>query len=316
MLIRDLPFPVAASKADWLPNTAWLGFTPQGQGPSAAAQCASTVQRQFGQGYVLERITQAFGEPNEAFRDDPLVVQEREAHEKVKDCLVAVHRLRHSMRPLQEIIGQKEFDRLQDIWSGDDARRRWSVAFPIIETYEIVGKPRAKDVLPPNVFRRLYQTQSATLRPLDDEARTAIADFKIVRMDAPNAWIAIEDEFTMALSSDLPEQLEQNITSDIGRALEGETEERRTKVVKRAAWLANRFATERRKSSSLVCDDCGFDPRTRPELEGISPRSCFDVHHKDPLAEGQRYTTLQDFALLCPTCHRLQHLLLKSQNAS
>ncbi|TFH59385.1 MAG: hypothetical protein E4G91_08990, partial [Candidatus Zixiibacteriota bacterium] len=169
MLIRDLSYPVTASKVDWLPGTTWLGFTPQGQGPNAEAQCASTVQRQCGNGYVLERITQAFGEPNEGFGDDPQVIREREIHEGVKDRLIAVHRLRHSMLPLKEIIGENEFERLQDIWSGDDARRRWSVAYPIIETYEIVGKPNAKDIFSPDVFRRLYQTQSATLRVLDDE---------------------------------------------------------------------------------------------------------------------------------------------------
>ena len=313
MLIRDLPDPVTASKADWLPGTTWLGFTPQGQGSNASAQCASTVQNQFGHGYVLERITQSFGEPNEGFRDDPLVARDREAHGELKDRLVAVHRLRHSMRPLREIIGDEEFERIQDIWSADDARRRWSVAFPVIETYDIVGKPKAKDVFPPDVFRRLYQTQSATLRVLDDEARAAIADLEIVRVDAPNAWIAIEDEFAMAEGSALPEDDEQNIGRDLAGALEGETDERRAKIIKRATWLANRFATVRRKAGELFCDDCGFDPRKRPELEGISPRSCFDVHHKAPLAEGARYTTIQDFSLLCPTCHRLEHLRLKRQ---
>jgi 5-methylcytosine-specific restriction protein A len=28
MQIHDLPAPVTAAKADWLPGTHWLGFTP------------------------------------------------------------------------------------------------------------------------------------------------------------------------------------------------------------------------------------------------------------------------------------------------
>ena len=48
------------------------------------------------------------------------------------------------------------------------------------------------------------------------------------------------------------------------------------------------------------------------DLVGINPRSCFDVHHKDLLAEGKRLTMLKDFSLLCPTCHWIEHLRLKS----
>jgi 5-methylcytosine-specific restriction enzyme A len=113
MQVRDLPDPVTASKADWLPGTTWIGFTPQGRGPGAEAQCQATVKRQFGNGYVIERVTQSFGVPNPAFADDPLMKEDRERHDKLRDRLVAVHRLRPSARPLVEIIGQTEFDRLQ-----------------------------------------------------------------------------------------------------------------------------------------------------------------------------------------------------------
>ena len=95
-------------------------------------------------------------------------------------------------------------------------------------------------------------------------------------------------------------------------ALGGEAEERRTKIKKRAAWLADRFASERRKAGRLVCDECAFDPRTLSDADQIKARSCFDVHHKSPLDEGTRYTTTADFALLCPTCHRIAHLRLKN----
>lgn len=311
MKIKDLSAPVTASKADWLPGTTWLGFTPKGKGPNAAAQCASTIQKQFADGYVLERITDKFDNPNPGFENDPQIVAEREEHEKVKDGLLAIHRLRHSMRPLEDIIGKAEYDHLQDMWSGDNQRRRWSVAFPIVETYEIVGHPKARDVFPQELFRRIYQQQSATLRILDDEARAAIANLEIIRSDAPNAWIAIEDEIAMAERSTFRKSDERNIGNDLASALEGETEERRTKLKKRATWLANKFAIHRRDAGTLFCDDCGFDPSHRTDLIGIKPRSCLDVHHKHPLAEGQRRTNLDDFALLCPTCHRLEHLRLK-----
>ena len=308
MRIRNLPAPVTASKADWLPGTTWIGFTPQGQGPDAASRCQSSVQRQFGNGYVLERITQTFEEPNEAFAADTGIVEERERHAKLKDRLIAVHRLRSSAKPLAEIIGQSEFEHLQDVWASGGNRRRWSVAFPIIETYHIVEKPRAREIFNEEVFCRLYQYQSAILRPLDDEARAQIADLDIKPLSAPNAWIAIEDEFAMAEASEISREALRAIERDLAGALEGEPEERRSRIKKRAAWLADRFATERRRAGHLVCDDCGFDPRSLADLQGIRARSCFDVHHLSPLNEGKRYTTTGDFALLCPTCHRMAHL--------
>lgn len=312
MKIKDLPAPVTATKADWLPGTTWLGFTPQGRGVSAAARCQSTVQRQFGNGYVLERITQSFGEPNPAFKNDPRVLADRAAHESLKDRLVAVHRLRTTARPLRAIIGEAEYERLQDIWASGADRRRWSVAFPIVETYEIVGRPEARTVFDQVVFRQIYQTQSATLRALDNSAREAIAELEIIRTDADNAWIAIEDELLMAEHSELPPRLQRHIYKDLNGALEGEPEERVVKLRKRAVWLANKFAHGRRAAGTLICDDCGFNPSTLPDFADLSPRSCFDVHHKAPMEEGRRYTTITDFALLCPTCHRLAHMRLRN----
>jgi 5-methylcytosine-specific restriction enzyme A len=39
MQIRDLPAPVTAAKADWLPGTYWLGFTPNNGSGAAREQC-------------------------------------------------------------------------------------------------------------------------------------------------------------------------------------------------------------------------------------------------------------------------------------
>lgn len=247
MLVRDLRDPVVASKADWLPGTTWIGFTPQGKGPRAKQQCESAIQKQMGTGYILERVTQSFEEPNPGYADDPQVVRDRTEHEQLKDRLIAIHRLRHTMRPLEDIIGKPQYDRLQDIWSSDSERRRWSVAFPIVETYEITGRPKARDVFPSHVFRRIYQTQSATLRALDDEARAAIADLHIEPQHAPNAWMVVEDELAIADSSDVPEDCLRNMKQDLASAPEGMTGERWGRFVRRAAWLANRFIQMRRK---------------------------------------------------------------------
>jgi 5-methylcytosine-specific restriction enzyme A len=311
MMISELPALVTASKADWLPGTTWIGFTPTGTGYDAHAQCQSTIQRQFGNGYVIEYVTEQFSDPNPGFEDDPTYLANREAHQEVAGRFVAIHRLRTSSRPLHEIIGDEEFEHLQDMWSHDNERRRWSVAFPIIESYRIPDKPKAKDVLGDEGYRRLYHHASATLRELTDEERTSIESLHIEYVSTTNAWIGIEDEIGFAEGSDISSVTLQLMEDDItDAALEGIEAERKVKIRRRAAWIAERFIRERRRAGTLFCDDCGMKPEDRIDAELISPRSVLDVHHKHPLEEGIRYTTTADFALLCPTCHRIEHLRL------
>lgn len=310
--VKDLPAPINAAKADWLAGTTWIGFTPSTGDGSARAGCQSTIQKQFGKGYVLEYITEQFSQPNSGFEKDPDYLAERKAHADQAGRFIAVHRLRSSSRSLEEIVGQEAFRRLQDMWAQGEKRWRWSVAFPIVETYRIVGQPKAKDVLGEDAYRRLFAHSSATLRPLNDAERASLADLDLEPVVANNAWIAIEDEFLNAELSEIPKQIERDIERDLaGNAFEGMTEERKAKVRKRAAWLADRFVRARSKAGTLTCDHCGFDPALCFPSGSVRPRSLIDVHHKHPLEEGGRYTTVKDFALLCPTCHRIEHARMK-----
>lgn len=310
MQIRDLPAPVTASKADWLAGTTWLGFTPTEGDLTARNKCQSTIQRQFGSGYVIEYITEQFSEPNPGFENDPAYLAEREAHRALAGRLIAVHKLRTTARSLETILGAEEFKRLQDMWAQGGKRYRWSVAFPIVESYEIVGRPKAKDVLGEAAYRRLYQRSSATLRTLTDDERRLIADLELHQIATANSWIGIEDEFRLAEASEISPEVERAIGRDLA-ALEGMEAERLAKVKRRAAWIADRFIRERQRAGTIICDDCAFDPSKVAEQLGVRPRSFLDVHHKNPLEEGIRYTTTADFALLCPTCHRVEHVRLR-----
>lgn len=312
MRISDLPGPITASKADWLAGTTWLGFSPTNGSLQSRNQCQGTIQRQYAGGYVIEYITEQFSEPNPGFEADPQYLAEREAHNDLAGRFIAVHKLRTTARDLEAILGQAEFTRLQDMWAQGEKRWRWSVAFPIVETYDIIGRPKAKDVLGEAGYRRLFQRSSATLRVLNDEERSALADLEIEQRTAANAWIGIEDEFALAEASEIDERIQRAIERDLpDRALEGMEEDRHAKVRKRAAWLAHQFIMKRRRAKTLYCDECQFDPTKVIGIEGVSPRSLLDVHHMHPLDEGVRYTTIKDFALLCPTCHRVEHARLK-----
>lgn len=311
MIIAELPGKVTASKADWIAATTWLGFTPTNGTTASRAQCEGTIQRQLAGGYVLEYITETAEQPNPGFADDPRYLEEREHHHLNRGRFLAVHRLRHSCRSLDQILGTEEFTRLQDMWAQGQKRWRWSVAFPIIESFEIVGKPKASEVLDTASYRRLYAHSSATLRPLNDGEREQIGQLEVQRIPAFNAWIAIEDEMAAVNASEITGRSLRLMEKDLGAgALEGETEERRAKIRKRAAWLADRFIRIRVKANALKCDLCKFDPAMVLNSQILKARTALDVHHKFPLEEGTRYTSTDDFALLCPTCHRMEHQLL------
>lgn len=312
MKISELSLPVTAAKADWLVATHWIGFTPVDASGGAREQCRSTINSQINGGYVIEYITRNFGDPNPGFEQDARYIEEREQHRHVGGRLVAVHRLRPSARPLIELLGNTEFNRIQDMWAAEGMRYRWSVSFPIIESFSISNPPLANEVFSVEAMRRLFAHPSATLRPLNDDERRQIADLEIERRPTTNAWIGIADEIGMAEKSEINPRTQALIDQDLsGSAMEGLTEEQKRKVRKRAAWLADRFVRERDRNKQLFCDDCGFDPATKAGAAGIRPRSLLDVHHKHPLEEGERYTTVLDFSLLCPTCHRFVHALLR-----
>jgi 5-methylcytosine-specific restriction protein A len=313
MLVSDLPDPVNAMKADWLVASTWIGFTPQGKGGDAAQKCQSAINRQTGSGYVVEYITKNIDKPNAGFEDDVEHLEERRLHAANAGRLVAVHKLRPSARSLREILGDESYERLQSMWSQNGSRTRWSVAFPIVESYEIEGRPLATDVLTPEAIQRLIKHTSATLRPFSEGDRAAFAGLRLKSRPAANAWIAIEDEIKAAEGSNIDPATTKKIDRDLRTAaVEGMTDERWAKVRLRAAWLADRFVRNRAKAGKLNCDHCPFDPAVDARLAGtgVKLRSTLDVHHLKPLEEGRRRTTVADFSLLCPTCHRIEHLVL------
>jgi 5-methylcytosine-specific restriction enzyme A len=162
----------------------------------------------------------------------------------------------------------------------------------------------------------LFAHPSTLLRPLTDEDRAKLADLTVIPRQTSNAWIAIEDEAALAASGEkvIPRRIWRDISRDLDTsAMEGLSEERRVMVRTRAAWNAYKFVLTRQKAGRLTCDDCNFDPVSRITGTDIKPRSLLDVHHREPLAEGVRYTSPTDsyFKLLCPTCHRLEHALMR-----
>lgn len=311
--IRDLSLPVAAVKSNWVPATRSFDFTPKDASTNAQATIQSTVADQAHRAYVIEYIVHNIEKPNPGFETDPDYLKEVEIHSASAGKLTAVHRLRASARPKREIVGEEAYERLQKLWARDGKRYRWAVAFPIVESYDVVDAPDARALFGEDRFRKLFAHPAGALRPLDGFERDALSELAIKPRVAINAWIGIEDEAEMAMRSQVSRKILREIGGDLADgALEGLTQERQQKVRMRAAWLAQKFVIRRQQVQKLFCDDCGFDPATKVDGTSVKARSLIDVHHKDPLAEGHRYTTMADFSLLCPTCHRFVHALQRS----
>lgn len=63
----------------------------------------------------------------------------------------------------------------------------------------------------------------------------------------------------------------------------------------------------RQKNGRLFCQSCKFD---KARCYGTIGEQCIEAHHLKPLAQGTRKTKLNDFAMLCPNCHRMVHKII------
>jgi 5-methylcytosine-specific restriction enzyme A len=156
-----------------------LDFTPAAGTLNAREACRSAVARQAHDGYVVEYISRTIERPNPGYEQSPEYLRELERRANLGGRLIGVHRLRPSARPLREILGDASFERLQDIWAREGKRYRWSVAFPIIETFAIDDPPDAEDVFGNASYRRLFGHASGMLRSLSAEETGKLGDLEI-----------------------------------------------------------------------------------------------------------------------------------------
>jgi len=77
--------------------------------------------------------------------------------------------------------------------------------------------------------------------------------------------------------------------------------ERDAKIAK----LAKDLARKKSKSGMIACETCGTIPEK--DYRGLD---LIEAHHRIPLADGVRKTKPEDFAMLCPCCHRAVHKLI------
>jgi predicted HNH restriction endonuclease len=79
----------------------------------------------------------------------------------------------------------------------------------------------------------------------------------------------------------------------------------RTERDAKAAKLAKELARKRSKTGKISCEACRCVPED--DYRGLD---LIEAHHRIPLSRGVRETNLEDFAMLCPCCHRAVHKLI------
>ncbi len=69
----------------------------------------------------------------------------------------------------------------------------------------------------------------------------------------------------------------------------------------------------RLEKDNYTCQHCGFasESISTIPLESV----LVEVHHIEPLQEGQRQTVIEDLITLCPNCHKLIHAIGKQIEA-
>lgn len=168
-------------------------------------------------------------------------------------------------------------------WAGLDTPVIWkSIVIPKIpySNPEIIeGKVESHYFNARNAaIRRMRQVIGRGLRSPDAECDIIICDPR---------WQKIE--------SFVPERFKQNWADEANQAYsEGAQIELKLSVAERNPSLRKKAL----KYYGMMCHACDFIPKTPNQI---------DVHHLDPIAEGERKTTLEDLIPLCANCHRLAH---------
>jgi 5-methylcytosine-specific restriction endonuclease McrA len=80
----------------------------------------------------------------------------------------------------------------------------------------------------------------------------------------------------------------------------------RTERDGKAALQAKALARKRAKNGKLTCEACACVPED--DYRGLD---LIEAHHRIPLSRGIRATKPEDFAMLCPCCHRAVHKLIE-----
>lgn len=177
---------------------------------------------------------------------------------------------------------------------------QWPVAVVLSEVYAITGEPSLVEGLGFDDRRILTNAFDSVRRDdvLVSELWEALHDIEIRRRWEVKALPGFRDPRKIQMFGSKYPNVSPASTE--GKRIRQEsTKLERDRSLSHAVKEDNRSKNE----GTIVCEACEFSD---------TAGALFDAHHLEPLAAGIRESRIDDFAVLCPTCHRWAHA--KSEN--
>jgi 5-methylcytosine-specific restriction enzyme A len=172
---------------------------------------------------------------------------------------------------------------------------QWPVAVVLSEVHTIEGLPRLIEDLGFSDRKILENAYDGIRR---DEVRLAqlwkvLKDHPVSRRWDVRPLAGFRDPGRVRLCG-------PNYPNVSSATSEGRRIYKEMRVAERDRGLSTLVKEENRAGNGgqIVCDGCDFREESR---------AMFDAHHLDPLGNGPRWSKPENFAVLCPTCHRWSH---------
>ena len=133
------------------------------------------------------------------------------------------------------------------------------------------------------------------------EIKNLAADLGIERTQTL-IWNSFKGSFTSRFRS-IQDDLIISGEEDYGQVLEGKE---KWKLLLHKSRERNRDIIKRKKAQATTID-CGCCHFSFKNLYGEIGEGFIECHHRIPIMNGERITSLEDLALVCSNCHRMLH---------
>ena len=172
---------------------------------------------------------------------------------------------------------------------------QWPVAVVLADVFSVVGWPHLVDDLGFPDRKILLNAFDRVNRNEDNIAKlwSALEKRDLVYRRDINRLPGFRDPGEARLCQQFFPKLDMT-------SLEGQKFFKQSRIAERDPSLSRnaKDLNRKRNGNLIVCEGCDL---------ADSDAGLFDAHHLNPIATGERQTHMEDFAILCPTCHRWAH---------
>lgn len=197
--------------------------------------------------------------------------------------------------PAEEILHKEDLQR--EDFNSDDGKFRWPMGVPFLRVWLSHPPVSFADILSyePRPFNQSDGTNVIPLDKLDSGLSSKIGSCRL-----------------REVILDRPSSIPSNVIKEEKKYREGYLIPRRGRYEKARSKAAVDAALDSniKKFGEYTCEDeeCGYTAANDQWIKIEDRRKMFEVHHRIILAKGVRDTSVNDLVVLCPRCHRREHL--------